>query len=133
MNCQGCGSSLRGSELFCPYCGREVDQPKESGPQQVHYHNHYYQQAPQQPVYQQPSYVQPHYAQRSESDKSRGVMLILAFLLGALGAHWFYVGRFGKGVLYLLTMGLFGLGVFVDVFVILLGNPRDAQGRRIQW
>jgi TM2 domain-containing membrane protein YozV len=34
--------------------------------------------------------------------KSRGTAIILALLLGNIGAHKFYLGRTGWGVLYLL-------------------------------
>jgi len=37
---------------------------------------------------------------------------------GALGFHRFYLGRFGTGLLYLFTGGLFGLGGFFDLFYI---------------
>ncbi len=38
-----------------------------------------------------------------KSDKSNVVALVLYFLLGAVGAHRFYVGRIGTGVLQLLA------------------------------
>lgn len=34
--------------------------------------------------------------------KSRGVAVVLALLLGGIGAHKFYLGRPGQGLLYLL-------------------------------
>lgn len=34
--------------------------------------------------------------------KSRTTAALLAFFLGGLGIHWFYLGRSGRGLLYLL-------------------------------
>lgn len=42
------------------------------------------------------------------------VELWLCLLLGWLGAHKFYVGKMGMGILYLLTFGLFGFGWIID-------------------
>ncbi|MEV7426922.1 MMPL family transporter [Streptomyces sp. NPDC091212] len=40
------------------------------------------------------------------------------FPLGLFGAHHFYLGRTGRGVLYLCTAGLLGLGWLVDPFTL---------------
>ena len=42
--------------------------------------------------------------------KSKKTAIILAIFLGAVGAHRFYLGQTGKGVLYfLLGFGFFGV------------------------
>lgn len=45
--------------------------------------------------------------------------LCLCLFLGALGAHKFYEGKGGMGVVYIFTFGLFGIGVLIDFFSIL--------------
>ncbi len=56
--------------------------------------------------------------------KNKWVSFILCLLLGFIGAHKFYEGKMGMGVLYLLTMGLFGIGWLADIIIILLKpNP----------
>lgn len=48
----------------------------------------------------------------------------LCLFLGYFGAHKFYEGRVGMGILYLLTIGLFGIGWIVDIILILMKpNP----------
>ena len=39
----------------------------------------------------------------------------LCLFLGWLGAHKFYAGNTGMGILYLLTFGLFGFGWIIDI------------------
>ncbi|MCM1114524.1 MAG: TM2 domain-containing protein [Clostridium sp.] len=56
--------------------------------------------------------------------KNKWVAFCLCFFLGYLGAHKFYEGKIGVGILYLLTAGLFGIGWIIDIFVILFKpNP----------
>jgi restriction system protein len=62
------------------------------------------------------------------SNKSRGTALVLAVTLGWLGAHQFYVGRIGEGIIYALTLGLFGIGWLKDIWSILLGTYTDNVG-----
>jgi hypothetical protein len=65
------------------------------------------------------------------SERTRGVALPLAVLLGVFGAHRFYVGKVGTGVLMLGTMGGMGLWWLYDVILIVAGEFRDADGRRV--
>lgn len=50
---------------------------------------------------------------------NKWVALLLCFFLGFIGAHKFYEGKAGMGILYILTFGLFGIGWFIDLIVIL--------------
>lgn len=56
--------------------------------------------------------------------KSKWVAFWLCFFFGVLGIHKFYEGRVIFGILYLFTGGLFGIGVIVDLIILLLKpNP----------
>lgn len=62
------------------------------------------------------------------SDKSKTTALLLCIFLGMIGAHHFYVGRIGMGLLYLFTAGLFGIGWIVDIIKIATGGFKDNVG-----
>jgi TM2 domain-containing membrane protein YozV len=50
--------------------------------------------------------------------KSKTTAYLLWFFLGVFGAHKFYLGRVGMGILYLCTGGIFGIGWFIDLFTL---------------
>ena len=81
------------------------------------------------------------------SPKSKTAAALLAFFLGSLGIHRFYVGKVGTGIVILLlsiigyatltfTVGAFvlvvvGLWVLIDFIMILMGKFKDKHGLRI--
>lgn len=65
------------------------------------------------------------------SPKSRLVTLLLCFFLGGFGAHRFYVGKIGTGILMLLTLGGLGIWWLIDTIIIIVGSFEDKDGRRI--
>ncbi|MFR7829219.1 MAG: DUF4236 domain-containing protein [Eubacterium sp.] len=55
---------------------------------------------------------------------------IITFLLGYLGVHHFIDGKIGKGILYLCTVGIFGIGWIVDCiisFIALFNKPASQE------
>lgn len=66
------------------------------------------------------------------STKSRTVALALNIVLGWMGAHCFYAGKIGLGILYMLTFGLFGIGWAIDFGLILAGRYKDKNGRELR-
>lgn len=66
------------------------------------------------------------------SQKSRLVSLLLCFFFGVFGIHRFYVGKIGTGILWFLTFGCFGIGVTIDLLIIILGSFRDKFGLQVK-
>ena len=65
------------------------------------------------------------------SERSRGVALALAAILGPFGAHRFYVGKTGTGLLMLCTLGGAGLWYLYDLILVAGGSFRDVEGRLV--
>ena len=43
---------------------------------------------------------------------------MLFSLIGVCGVQHFYMGKIGRGILWLLTGGLLGIGLIIDLFTI---------------
>jgi TM2 domain-containing membrane protein YozV len=65
------------------------------------------------------------------SPRSRLVALLLCFFLGVFGAHRFYVGKIGTGVVMLVTLGGLGIWMLIDLILLAFGSLRDREGRRV--
>lgn len=66
------------------------------------------------------------------SGRSKSKTLLLCIFLGYLGIHRFYVGKGKSGLLYMLTLGLFGIGWIIDIIMIATDSFTDVFGNRIQ-
>ena len=75
--CSGCAKVIHRDAAFCPGCGAPQGAPRASAPAHPRAH------------------------------KDRTTAILLALLLGGIGAHKFYLGRVGWGVVYLLTFWTF--------------------------
>lgn len=66
------------------------------------------------------------------SPKSRTIAAVLAFFLGVIGVHRFYVGKVGTGIAQILTLGGLGVWTLVDFIMILVGSFKDSDGRTLE-
>jgi TM2 domain-containing membrane protein YozV len=83
------------------------------------------------------------------SPKSRIAAALLAWFLGTLGIHRFYIGKVGTGIAILvlsivgwattwllgfgyILLTIAGLWVFIDFILIILGAMKDSQNRPIK-
>lgn len=116
MKCENCGANLKAQASSCAYCGSErVLKEAAAPPQQTVIYN-IYQAGPDAPTL---------------SHKNKWVAFALCLVFGAWGAHKFYVGKIGMGVIYLFTFGLFGIGWLIDLIVIISGTSTDSRGLRL--
>lgn len=98
--CRYCGSLTELQAVVCPRCGRQIGELQSA----------------------------PRIVIRNMAGGCPGrwlnkwTALLLCFFLGFFGAHKFYEGKTGMGILYLLTAGLLGIGAFID-FISILFKP----------
>lgn len=109
--CKFCGEKIHEDAVICTHCGRQVEQLKNE--QQRVVINNTNTNVNNNTNVNRAGYGKP---------KSKLVALVLCFFLGFLGAHKFYEEKAGMGLVYLFTMGLFGIGVVID-FISLLFKP----------
>ena len=65
------------------------------------------------------------YCGRSDGKQAKKwTVFFLCLFLGEFGAHKFYEKKVGMGILYLLTAGLLGIGILVDLCRILIAPER---------
>ena len=110
--CKFCGQKIPEDAVMCTHCGRQVEQLKSEQPQVV--------------INNANTNVNTNgYAGTAQRGaKNKWVALLLCMFLGYLGAHKFYEGKILWGIVYLFTVGLFGIGIFIDFFALLFKpNP----------
>lgn len=129
--CPICGAPM--SVDSCEYCGYK----KESEPQEAKKEYVPKKKAPTsyyKPI-EQKNNTQPYPYQDGKviySTKSRAVTGLLCLFLGVLGVHRFYTGKIFTGIIYLCTFGLFGIGVFIDLVLIITGHFSDKHGFKLR-
>lgn len=117
--CNKCGAPIENGK--CTYCGAIVQTNVN--------------QSIGQQTFTQTSYQQPFNSvnkQDNNGSKSKLITLVLAVFFGYFGAHYFYTGRIGMGILYLFTVGLFCIGWIFDIIRIAKGQFKDSSGLYLQ-
>lgn len=106
--CKFCGEKIPVQAVICPSCGGQVEELKQAAQPQVVITN------------TNTNTV----GAVSARARSKWTAFFLCLFLGGIGAHKFYEGKTGRGVLYLFTLGLFGIGWFIDLIALLFKpNP----------
>lgn len=118
--CSHCGEKINAKAVICPHCGCQVEE--------IHTQR---EQAQQPQVVINNTNTNTNTNQNTNTVqvvggrmRNKWVAFALCFFLGGFGAHKFYEGKVGMGILYLCTVGLFGVGWFIDLIRLLLKpNP----------
>ena len=116
--CKFCGTVIDADCVVCPSCGKQVEELRYSSPPPS--------SQPTQPqvIINNTNTNRAPYAFTYRKRCDKWAAFFLGLFLGPFGAHKFYEGRTGMGLLYLFTMGLCGIGWVVDIFLILFkSNP----------
>ena len=112
--CKHCGGKIPEAAVICTLCGCQVEEIKQRS--------------------EQPNIVINNSNSNVNTNnngvfahgilKNKWVSFFLCLFLGYIGAHKFYEGKVGTGILYLFTVGLFGIGWLIDCINLLFKpNP----------
>ena len=106
--CKHCGGKIPEDAVICTLCGRQVELQQAATPNIT--------------INNSNANVNANLNAnmgRMPKPINKWVALLLCVFLGYFGAHKFYEGRVGLGIIYILTVGLFGFGWAIDTLVLL--------------
>ena len=110
--CKFCGEKIPEDAILCTHCGRQVEQLKSEQSQVVINNTNTNTNVN----------TNTNTAGYGGRLRNKWVALLLCAFLGCFGAHKFYEGKVGMGIIYLFTAGLCLIGVILD-FISLLFKP----------
>ena len=108
--CKHCGEIIDNKCIVCPKCGKQVEELKASD-RNIIINNSSSASASASANAYIPAY-------RGKLC-NKWTSFFLCLFLGIFGAHKFYEGKTGMGILYLFTLGLCFVGWVIDIFKIL--------------
>jgi len=114
--CKHCGTKVHEDAIICTACGRQIEELKQESAA-----------APQVVINNANTSSNVNTNVNGGGYRkaiNKWTAFFLCLFLGGIGAHKFYEGKIGMGILYICTCGLFCIGWIIDCIVILLKpNP----------
>ena len=113
--CKHCGAQIDEDCVICPKCGKQVEKLEGGAAAQ-----------PQVVINNSNANVNSNVNNNGGGARARNkwTAFFLCLFLGGIGAHKFYEGKTGMGILYIFTVGLFGIGWIIDLISLLFKpNP----------
>ncbi len=106
--CKHCGGKIPEAAVICTLCGCQVETMAKAEQPNIVINN--------TNTNTNTNTIAGAFGMRA---RNKWVAFLLCLLLGFAGAHKFYEGKAGMGILYILTGGLFGIGWFIDLISLL--------------
>lgn len=123
MYCKNCGQQIDDKAVICIHCGVAVQElPTQQAQPVINIVN-------TNTNTNRNENINSGYVYKR---KSKWTAFLLCLCLGYLGAHRFYVGKSGTGLLWLFTFGFSGIGWIIDCIVILCGGFKDKNGQPLE-
>lgn len=121
--CKHCGEKIPVAAVICTHCGCQVEEIKQSEQPSIVINNANTSTNVNTNTNTNTN-INGNATMLGMRARNKWVAFFLCVFLGFVGAHKFYEGKAGMGILYLCTVGLFGIGWFIDCISLLLKpNP----------
>lgn len=109
--CKSCAHEIDDSATICKYCGTSVEIKNNVIIEDEFKEEHTYQNNAEKPEFMDNGLIRGPYR--------KWIAITLCILLGWLGGHKFYEGKYMMGIFYVLTFGICGVGVIIDLIGLL--------------
>ena len=114
VNCPECGIEISDKAQSCPHCGMPFSIQRNQN--NVYYQNQVLNTANVQ----------------TGKPVNKAVYCLLAFFLGGLGIHKFYVGKIGMGILYVLFCWTY-IPLILSIIELIIALSKKSDGNGNIW
>lgn len=105
--CKFCGEKIPEDAVMCTHCGRQVEELKSNNPNIVINNTN------------TNTNTNNNINRHTYNGRPKNKWIALLLCIFTVCGHKFYEGKIGMGILYLFTVGLFGIGWIIDIISLL--------------
>lgn len=110
--CKFCGEKIPEDAVMCTHCGRQVEELKSNNPNIVINNTN------------TNTNTNNNINRHTYNGRPKNKWIALLLCIFTVCGHKFYEGKIGMGIVYLFTVGLFGIGWIIDIISLLFKpNP----------